>query len=210
MRPAQFVRNVLARNKMLIAAISLSFFLIIVASAIVSFFAIFTSPALVRSLEQLISSAREYIGIPRPYTSDLYRVIFLNNIGHFWNPVRSFVWIPFLGAFSVGYELLINGLVIGGVISYATVSRGPLYTIAGLTPHGLIEIPAFVLEFAAFARWQLTSTWAIYAKMGSRPVDRLQLKEGLLDTLVLSALSVVLFALAAYVEVFVTPRFLGL
>jgi uncharacterized membrane protein SpoIIM required for sporulation len=140
----------------------------------------------------------------------MYRLIFVNNVGHFWNPARAWVWLPFVGAYSLGYELLVNAIVIGGVASFASVTRGATYAIAVLTPHGVIEIPAFILEFAGLTRWHVTSTAAIYAKLSGRNVDRPLLMEGLKDTLALSLLSVALFAIAAYVEAFITPHFLGL
>jgi len=169
-----------------------------------------TSPELIQGFQTTIGTTRQLVAIPPPYTPDLYRLILLNNIGHFWNPARVWVWIPFVGAFSLGYELLINAMVIGGIAYFATVTRGAAYTVAGLTPHGILEVPAFILEFAGLARWHVTSTRAIYAKLGGRNVDQPLLKEGIKDTLVLSLLSVGLFAIAAYVETYITPRFLGL
>lgn len=199
----------LRRNKLLIEVIALAFFMVIAVSGLLAFVLLLASPRLVSSVQTIIGSSRAYIAIPPPYSSDLYNFIFLNNIGHYWNPMRVWVWIPLLGAFSLGLELLLNAVVIGVVASFATITRGALFTIAGLTPHGIFEIPAFVLEFAGLARWHLTSTRALRAKFSGRNVDRPQLKEGLKDTVVLSIFSVVLFALAAYVESYVTPRFLG-
>ncbi len=192
------------------AVIALTFFSIIIVSAAVAYIVLLTSPLLVRGFQNIIGSARSYVAIPPPYTSDLYRLIFLNNIGHFWNPIRIWVWIPFVGAYSLGYELLLNAVVIGGVASFSSVTKGALYTIAGLTPHGVIEIPAFILEFTGLARWHVTTTRALYAKMSGQPLDRPLLVEGVKDTVTLSLLSVALFAIAAYVETYVTPHLLGM
>ncbi len=198
------------RNRLLMAVIALTFFSIIIVSAAVAYIVLLTSPLLVRGFQNIIGSARSYVAIPPPYTSDLYRLIFLNNIGHFWNPIRIWVWIPFVGAYSLGYELLLNAVVIGGVASFSSVTKGALYTIAGLTPHGVIEIPAFILEFTGLARWHVTTTRALYAKMSGQPLDRPLLVEGVKDTVTLSLLSVALFAIAAYVETYVTPHLLGM
>ncbi len=192
------------------AVIALTFFSIIIVSAAVAYIVLLTSPLLVRGFQNIIGSARSYVAIPPPYTSDLYRLIFLNNIGHFWNPIRIWVWIPFVGAYSLGYELLLNAVVIGGVASFTSVTKGTLYTIAGLTPHGAIEIPAFILEFTGLARWHVTTTRALYAKMSGQPLDRPLLVEGVKDTVTLSLMSVALFAIAAYVETYVTPHLLGM
>lgn len=210
MRYLSQVPAALRRNRLLMAVIAVTFFSIIIVSAAVAYIVLLTSPFLARSFQNIIGSARSYVAIPPPYTSDLYRLIFLNNIGHFWNPIRIWVWIPFVGAYSLGYELLLNAVVIGGVASFTSVTKGALYTIAGLTPHGVIEIPAFILEFTGLARWHVTTTRALYAKMSGQPLDRPLLVEGVKDTVMLSLLSVALFAIAAYVETYVTPHLLGM
>ncbi len=210
MRYLSQVPAALRRNRLLMAVIALTFFSIIIVSAAVAYIVLLTSPLLVRGFQNIIGSARSYVAIPPPYTSDLYRLIFLNNIGHFWNPIRIWVWIPFVGAYSLGYELLLNAVVIGGVASFSSVTKGALYTIAGLTPHGVIEIPAFILEFTGLARWHVTTTRALYAKMSGEPLDRPLLVDGVKDTVTLSLLSVALFAIAAYLETYVTPHLLGM
>ena len=204
------ISSVFRRNKLLIGIVALAFFSVLILSAVVAYAIFVISPSLVGLVQGFLASTSEYVTVPRPYTVQLYRLIFLNNIGHFWNPVRVWVWIPFIGMFSLGYELVLNAVVIGGVISFTTLTKGAAYTIAGLTPHGILEIPAFILEFAGLARWHVTATRAVYSKLSGRTVDRPLLIEGIKDTLVLSFLSVALFAAAAYVETFVTPRFLGL
>jgi stage II sporulation protein M len=204
------IRSIFRRNKLLIGIVAVAFFSVLILSAIVAYAIFVISPSLVGLIQGFLASTSEYIAVPRPYTVQLYRLIFLNNIGHFWNPVRVWVWIPFIGMFSLGYELVLNAVVIGGVISFTTLTKGASYAIAGLTPHGILEIPAFILEFAGLARWHVTATRAVYAKLSGRTVDRPLLIEGIKDTVFLSLLSVALFAAAAYVETFVTPRFLGL
>jgi uncharacterized membrane protein SpoIIM required for sporulation len=205
-----FFRLAFRRNKLLIGIMTLAFFSILIVSLIVTYAVLESSPRFVGMIRGLMTSTRAIIGIPPPYTSGLYNLIFLNNIGHFWNPTRMLVWIPFVGAYNLGYELLLNAIVIGAVASFTTLTKSAAYTIAGLTPHGIFEIPAFILEFAALTRWQISTTRALYAKLSGRQVDRPLLVEGIKDTLVLSLVSVVLFAIAAYVETYFTPRLLGL
>jgi len=197
------------RNRLLIAAVSVAFFSVLIIAAVVTYVVLTASSGLVATLQSWVQSSASYIAIPPPYTSGLYQFIFLNNIGHFWNPIRLWVWIPFIGAFDLGYELLLNAILIGAVASFAGVTKGPLYTIAGLAPHGVIELPAFILEFTALARWHVSTTRALYAKLSGQPVDRALLRQGMKDTITLSLLSVVLFAIAAYIESFVTPHLLG-
>lgn len=175
----------------------------------VTYMVLAASAAFIKTLQAWLQSQSGFIPIPPPYTSGLYRLIFLNNIGHFWNPIRLWVWIPLLGAFQLGYELLLNAILIGAVASFVSLTKGPVYTVAGLLPHGIIEIPAFILEFTGLARWHVTTTRALYAKLSGRSVDRPLFHEGILDTATFSVLSVSLFAIAAYVETYITPHLLG-
>jgi len=209
MRLADVVSSAFRRNRLLIAAITVAFFAIMIVTALVTYAVLLTSPDLVKGLQALLESAGTYMAIPPPYTNDLYRLIFLNNIGHFWNPIRLWVWIPFIGAFELGYELLLNAILIGGVAAFVGMTKGPAYTAAGLLPHGIIEIPAFILEFVALARWHVSTTRALYARLSGQPADRPLLLEGIKDTITLSLLSVALFAVAAYIETFITPHLLG-
>ncbi len=204
------LRAIFGRNRLLIAVVALTFFTIMIVSAVVAYAVLLTSPGLLKGFQDIVRSARSFVAIPPPYTKGLYLMIFLNNIGHFWNPVRIWVWIPFIGAFSLGYELLLNAIVIGAVASFISLTKGAAYTISGLMPHGVFELPAFILEFAGLARWHITTSRALYTKLGGRPVDRPLLVEGLKDTVTLSVLSLVLFAVAAYIETYVTPHLLGL
>ena len=204
------LRLIFIRNKLLISVVALTFLMVTFLSAMIAYIFLLTSPELVKAFQTAIGTTRQLVAIPPPYTPDLYSLILLNNIGHFWNPTRVWVWIPVVGAFSLGYELLLNAIAIGGIASFASVTRGAAYTVAGLTPHGIFEIPAFILEFAGLTRWHVASTKAIYTKLSGRSVDRPLLIEGIKDTLVLSLLSVLLFTVAAYVETYITPRFLGL
>jgi stage II sporulation protein M len=193
----------------LITAIAVAFFAIMLITALVTYAVLLASPGLMKGLQALFESAGTYMAIPPPYTNSLYRLIFLNNIGHFWNPIRLWVWIPFIGAFELGYELLLNAVLIGGVAAFVGMTKGPAYTAAGLLPHGIIEIPAFILEFVGLARWHVSTTRALYAKLSGQAVDRPLLLEGIKDTITLSLLSVALFAVAAYIETFITPNLLG-
>ena len=197
------------RNRMLIAAISAAFFATMIITGVATYLILVTSSVLDKGLQSWTQSTASYIAIPPPYSGGLYQFIFLNNIGHFWNPIRLWVWVPFVGAFQLGYELLLNAILIGAIASFVGITKGPIYTIAGLVPHGIIEIPAFILEFTALARWHVSTTRALYRKVSGLPADRPLLRSGIEDAIILSLLSVALFAVAAYVETFITPHFLG-
>jgi stage II sporulation protein M len=203
------INSTFRENRLLIAVISAAFFSVMIMAGSVTYLILIASPSLLKTLEAWLRSTAGYIAVPRPYTGGLYRFIFLNNIGHFWNPLRLWVWIPFIGAFDLGYELLLNAVIIGATASFVSLTKGALYSTAGLIPHGVIEIPAFILEFTALARWHATATRAVYAKLSGQPVDRSLFREGVRDTVTLSLLSVMLFAIAAYIETFITPHLLG-
>jgi stage II sporulation protein M len=193
----------------LIAVIAVAFFSVLILAAVVTFLVLVSNPGFINIFQSALGSAGSYMAIPPPYTNGLYQFIFLNNIAHFWNPIRLWVWIPVVGAFELGYELILNAVLIGGVASLVSLTKSPLYAIEGLAPHGVIEIPAFILEFTGLARWHVSSIRALQAKFGGRLVDWPLLKEGVKDALVLSLLSVMLFAVAAYIETFITPHLLG-
>lgn len=210
MKVSTEIRLIFKRNSLLISVVALAFFSVLIVSALVAYALLAISPGLVSFLQDAMRSAGRSLAVPAPYTGDLYRLIFFNNIGHFWNPSRVWVWLPFVGMFSLGYELVLNAVVIGGIISITALTKGAAYTIAGLTPHGVLEIPAFILEFGALARWHVSTIRALSAKLSGRVVNRPVLMQGVKDTAFLSLLSVGLFAAAAYIETFVTPYFLGL
>lgn len=209
MSNADTLRQTFRRNRLLIAAISAAFFSVMIITTVVSYLVLVSSSGLVASLKSLVQSSASYIAIPPPYTNGLYQFIFLNNIGHFWNPIRLWVWIPFVGAFELGYELLLNAILIGAVASFVSLTKGPIYTISGLAPHGVIELPAFILEFTGLGRWHISTTRAMYERLSGQPVDRPLFRQGVKDTIILSLLSVAMFAVAAYIETFITPHLLG-
>ena len=198
------------RNKTIIKATALTFFGILITSILVTVFAFSINPGLSEWLKSLMQNEGSYVAIPPPYTSDLYFFIFLNNIGHFWNPVRMLVWVPLVGTFELGFELLLNGVLIGALSAVVGIAKGISYPILGVVPHGVVEIPAFILEFTSIIRWQVTITEAIMAKIIGDRVNVAKLKRGVKDTLILAVVSVTLFAIAAFIETYITPRLLGL
>lgn len=198
------------RNKTAIKAITLTFVGIVSVSIIVTVFAFSSSPQLADVLESFSEQERRYIVVPPPYTEALYFFILSNNIGHFWNPIRMLVWVPLFGTLFLGIELLLNAVLIGVVATVVGIQHGAAYPVLGLVPHGIFEIPAFILEFASIIRWQVTIVEAIMAKVTGESVNVVKLKLGVKDAVVLAVASVVLFVIAAFVETYVTPSLLGL
>jgi stage II sporulation protein M len=204
------LESCVSRNRTILKVTALSFFIIILVSMVLAFYAFSVAPRLVEWFKSLVLSELADTGFPPPYTVDLYLFIFLNNAGHFWNPTKMFVWVPLLGSFFLGLELLLNGVIIGAVAVFVGISHGVLYPIVGLTPHGVFEIPAFVFQFASIIRWHVTAIEFIMAKIIGEKIEGVKFRRGVEDTLILAAVSVVLFMIAAYVETYITPYLLGM
>jgi len=195
---------------MIIKATTIAFFAIMVFSVFLTVLVFSMAPWLSDWFRSVAESERSYIAIPPPFTEELYSYIFLNNVGHFWNPLKMLVWIPLLGTFVLGSELLLNGGVIGIVAVIAGMTHGIFYPIVGLTPHGILEIPAFILQFASIIRWHVTTVDAIMTKITGEELEIAEFKRGVKDTLILVVASVILFMIAAAVETYITPYLLGM
>lgn len=195
---------------MIIKATTLAFFIIMLLSMFLTVLVFSMAPWLSDWFRSVAQSERRYIAIPPPFTENLYFYIFLNNVGHFWDPFKMLVWVPLLGTFILGSELLLNGGVIGIVAAIAGITHGISYPIVGLTPHGILEIPAFILQFASLIRWHVTTIDAMMAKIIGEKVDGVNFKQGVKDTIILAIASVILFMIAAYIETYITPYLLGM
>ncbi|MDI9633659.1 MAG: stage II sporulation protein M [Methanolinea sp.] len=123
--------------------------------------------------------------------------LFLNNL--------QACLLMFLGGASLGvltvFIITVNGFAIGAVLELVREQHSPLFVAAALLPHGIFEIPAFVLSGAlgftlARALWHEwtagTDAAAEAAALGRIFVSRV----------------VPLVAVAALVEAFITPAIL--
>jgi stage II sporulation protein M len=129
----------------------------------------------------------------------LFLAIFLNNL-------QSCVLL-FLGGASLGAITLFiagtNGLVIGGIMEAIRQEKGILYVLAAILPHGVVEIPSFILAGAlglslAEALWQ---EWRGDGDAAARARE--------LGSMFLRAV-LPLVALAAGIEAFITPQIISL
>jgi stage II sporulation protein M len=125
--------------------------------------------------------------------------IFLNN-------VEACVLL-FLGGASLGLITLLilslNGVVIGGVVGMVGTERGLPFMAAAILPHGVFEIPAFIVSAAlgvslARAFWDELRGSGDMAAVGGR----------LARTFLTVVLPLVF--VAAVIEVFVTPLVIAL
>ncbi|WP_407355808.1 stage II sporulation protein M [Methanolobus sp. WCC5] len=126
---------------------------------------------------------------------EIMLLIFVNNaVKMFFAVLLGFA----LGIVPFGF-LVLNGFVIGVFIHYMVVERGALFVIAGLTPHGIIEIPMLLISSAIGMKIGYTALQAII----SGPVN---LKEEIIKGVkfYLHWLLPLIF-LAAVIETFITP-----
>jgi len=125
--------------------------------------------------------------------------IFLNNA------LKSFVAMllgVFFGIAPIAF-VAINGLIIGLVMSVFTQAQGPLATVAAILPHGVIEIPAFILSSA------------IGVRLGIRFYKRIKGEHGLGMEMIAAILFFLVYLLpaflvAAFIEAYITPLILSL
>ena len=96
-----------------------------------------------------------------------------------------------------------NGIIIGLVASSFTSVKGPLATMAAILPHGVIEIPAFIVSSA------------IGLRLGMKFYRRIKGEHGLGAELAAALLFFLVylvpaFFVAAFIEAYVTPVILSL
>ncbi len=121
--------------------------------------------------------------------------IFVNNAAKmFFAVLLGFA----LGVIPFGF-LIMNGFIIGIFVHYQTIESGPLFVIAGLTPHGIIEIPMLIISSA------------IGMKIGYAGLQAIRSKPFDLKTEVIRGIRfylhwlLPLIFLAAVIETFITP-----
>ncbi len=209
-RTVRALKSLIQRNRLIIKATTITFFFFLIIS-IISTIVIFSFyPELSERLISLIDSLFNLESTPEPYTGNFFFFIFFNNTGHFWNPIRMLVWFPLLGAFLLGFEILLNSGLIGVVSVIVGFEQGAAYPIIGLVPHGVIEIPAFLLQTVCIVIWQVTIIEAIISKIRHQKLETEKTIQGIKDVLILAAISIILFMIAAAIETYITPYLLGI
>jgi stage II sporulation protein M len=113
----------------------------------------------------------------------------------------------FLGGVTVGLLTLFiiasNGVIIGGIMELVREERGLLFVAAAILPHGIFEIPSFIISGALglilggalLAEWQGGGDMAAVAERHGR-------------TFLLVVVPLV--AIAAVIEAFITPEIIHL
>jgi stage II sporulation protein M len=137
---------------------------------------------------------------PLPQAS-LFLFIFLKNLSVI---VISFLFSPLFCLVPV-LVLVINGGVIGLVSAMVIKETSFLYLIAGLLPHGILELPALLIGEA----FVLSFGMAVVQSLSGKE-QKGQIKTSLRMNLKYLIISFSLFLGAALIETFVTPLILDM
>jgi stage II sporulation protein M len=133
-----------------------------------------------------------FIDLPAPL---LAAVIFLNNV---FTLVTNYLLSPLLCLFPV-LALILNGCILGIIAPPVAAETSFGYMLALLLPHGVIEIPAFIMGEAAALSAGMAVMLAVFKKE-----RRGELVPHLKKTLKYLAIAVALLIPAAIIEVYVT------
>ncbi len=109
-----------------------------------------------------------------------------------------------------GLAATLIGVVIGAVAAMLGLKYGPLLPIVGLAPHGIIEVPAFIIQCTAILRWHIAISTLLFNLIRREKVEKAKVKEDLMDVVILSAISIFLLFIAALIETYVTPSLIKL
>ncbi|MBI2830134.1 MAG: stage II sporulation protein M [Chloroflexi bacterium] len=147
-------------------------------------------------LSEELEGLKELTQVLKPFQVSTAIFIFLKNVSAI---LLSFVFSPLFLILPV-FALLVNGWLLAFVAVMVTQQKSVLYVLAGVLPHGVFEIPAFLLGEAAALSF---GTTVILALLGKRSPS--QLSASLRQNLRYVGVTAILLAPAALVETFVTP-----
>ncbi|MEI6294110.1 MAG: stage II sporulation protein M [Methanomicrobiales archaeon] len=138
----------------------------------------------------------EIVGDPAPL---LFVKLFLNNL--------QACLLLFLGGATFGvvslFILSTNGLIIGSIMELVREEKGIIFVFAAILPHGIFEIPSFILS-GALGFLLAKSLYDEWSGSGDAAVEAAH--HGL--NFVMYVIPLVL--LAAFVEAFITPEIIRL
>jgi stage II sporulation protein M len=144
------------------------------------------------ALEQLA----QIIATLPPLLSVLF--IFIKNL---MSLVLSFVFSPLLCLVPL-FTLVVNGWLLG-VVSVGVIQQKSLvYLLAGTLPHGIFEIPAFIMAEAVSLAFGVSLLTALIKR------DKKPIITPLKTNIKYMAIAVALLVPAAFIEILVTPLLL--
>lgn len=156
------------------------------------------------NLASLLSDELTYLGelggIMVPFTFTMFIFIFLKNVVTL---LFSFAFGPIFCIVPVA-TLLLNGWIVGLVTTVVTEQESLGFVLAGLLPHGIIELPALFIGEAAALSFGIMAIIALFKKE-KRGLFLPSLKQNLRYL----TLAVALMLPAAAIETFLTPLLVG-
>lgn len=153
-----------------------------------------TKEIVYENLKNLIEPAKNY----SPF--QMFGFIFFQNL----TVALISIFLGIIFGFIPVLITIINGLSLGVVSSIFQEQFNLYFFMAGILPHGIIEIPAFIFS-AASGLWLWRSIWQrlLY--------DKGNLKEEFFSIIVFFVLVIApMLIVAAMIETFITPRILNL
>ena len=177
-------------KKWLITAASLFFI-----GMIVGFFA--PADFISGQIADLEETAESLVGLP--LLAILFFILFKNIL----SILVSFTLSPILLLVPVS-ALLLNGWVLGAIAVEVAQEESVGFVIAGILPHGIIEIPAFFIAEAAALSIGFTVIAALFRKE-KRPQVAPAFKQNLRYLII----AILLLIPAALIETFITPIFIA-
>lgn len=155
-------------------------------------------------MEQITQGFADRFGESPALDANLAKEIFTQNV-----TASLIAWVGgLLLGFAPVIAILTNGFILGYVVGYIVVSSGSLlgsiiFLMIGLVPHGVFELPAFLL--AAVLGMNLGLNWLAPQAKGQRWAT---LKESAIYTSSYFIAVMLLLSLAAFLEVFVSGKLL--
>jgi uncharacterized membrane protein SpoIIM required for sporulation len=116
------------------------------------------------------------------------------------------IFLMLAGAITFGLStfinLIFNGFNVGALIGSTFLTNEPLKLIIGLIlPHGIFEIPAILIS--AVAGFKIPYEIVLYLlDKKEKPITN----EDIREFLKLSLISIILIVIAAFIEVYITPK----
>jgi stage II sporulation protein M len=151
-------------------------------------------------LSQELISLEGLGGILSPFTFTMFIFIFIKNVVTL---LFSFIFSPLLAIVPVA-TLFFNGWILGLVSALVAHQQSLGYVLAGLLPHGIIELPALFIGEAAALSFGIVSVIALFRKE-----KRGLFLPSLRQSLRYLTLAVILMLPAAAIETYLTPLLLG-
>ncbi len=158
-------------------------------------------PANISSLlSQELISLEQLGGILTPFTFTMFIFIFIKNV---ITLLFSFAFSPILAIIPVA-TLFLNGWILGLVSTMVAQQKSLGFVLAGLLPHGVIELPALFIGEAAALSFGIMVVIALFKKE-----KRGLLLPSLRQNLFYLGLALALMLPAAAIETYLTPLLIG-